>query len=184
MGQLIGISNTIKTSKMVKTTNLLVFAIFQKSWANLLTLTQTLDEIQANSSNQRTFMAIEQMLINDVKRYGCWCYLDGNIISKGKAQPVDPIDESCKILAKGYECIAMDNPGCDGTTTDYRRPNIDFYSQVSAEFIRGRCLEANPSNNCEYSVCTVEQRFLTEYVNNAINGNLWVVHENYKHVGN
>jgi hypothetical protein len=154
----------------------------QNVLASYTSITETLAEVVSNKTTKssRSFMAIEQILISDIKRYGCWCYLsqpelDGTSSTRGKAAPMDEIDENCRVLQKGYECISMDFPGCDGRETNYVRPNIDFYSTISPDFIQERCREANPSNDCEYSVCTVEQRFLTEYVNNAINSNNWAV---------
>ena len=46
----------------------------------------------------------------------CVCLMP---LNRGKSYPMDAIDENCRILAKGYECISMDFPQCDGLTIPY-----------------------------------------------------------------
>lgn len=42
-----------------------------------------------------------------LSEYGCWCNFQREFI-KGKAKPVDKIDEICKVMQNGYECVSID----------------------------------------------------------------------------
>ena len=73
-----------------------------------------------------------------IRNYGCWCYFedednDGKLdIPKGP--PRDYLDEMCKMLHQGYECIQMDlgEESCQPWNTTYNpyphppNPNIHY----------------------------------------------------------
>ena len=49
-------------------------------------------------------------------RYGCWCHFDdagvlkGNLNNRhGLGRPVDELDEYCRILQWGYDCLLMES---------------------------------------------------------------------------
>ena len=47
---------------------------------------------------------------NDASRYekyGCWCFVDDQDVTKGHGHPVDKIDESCRAFSHCYQCTQM-----------------------------------------------------------------------------
>ena len=52
-------------------------------------------------------------LTNLLDKYGCWCYFEGDMIGKGRGNPVDNIDQVCKTLSDGYACAKIDSGEAD-----------------------------------------------------------------------
>merc|ERR1711963_376820 len=72
--------------------------------ASYESMQEILLEIVANKSRAttgtaRAFLGSEQLILRDIKRYGCWCYLslprlDNTPLNRGKSYPMDAIDEN------------------------------------------------------------------------------------------
>ena len=110
--------------------------------------------------------------ISNLNEYGCWCYF-GEAHGRGKAQPVDAIDEMCKILAHGYEC-AMRDAEEEGTTCIPWE--VDYIAAVggmpSGLTIEEECVNVNPpGNNCAVRACTIEGSFVANLLDAFMTGN-------------
>ena len=110
----------------------------------------------------------------DIEDYGCWCYFDG---VKGHGDPVDTVDQHCKQLNLGYECIKMDHPECNVTW-------IEYYSDIM-QVMNGdlkteeMCSEFN-EDQCAIDVCTVEVRFVEHNFVKFLEGTYGLLGENDK----
>lgn len=72
-------SGQLKRTNMSQVMKLSIISAFasQHALASYTSISETLAEVVSNKTTKssRSFMAIEQILISDIKRYGCWCYL-------------------------------------------------------------------------------------------------------------
>merc|ERR1712080_124204 len=118
--------------------------------------------------------SLTQADMGKLSDYGCWCYFEGHH-GKGKGQPVDEIDEFCKTLHDGYECIRMDaeDAGMDCTPWD-----IDYNSAfgggvpggLTIDGIVKECNIQNTEGTCAAMTCKVEGWFVQQYVLYASHG--------------
>lgn len=106
--------------------------------------------------------------IASLDEYGCWCYFDNNH-GRGKAQPVDAVDELCKILHDGYEC-AMRDAEDEGTTCIPWEVQYDAGIGGSPLEMNEQCAEANPGNNCAIRACIIEGTFVANLLDVFVSG--------------
>jgi len=106
----------------------------------------------------------------EIWNYGCWCYFNDNW-GKGKGVPVNEVDNICKVLHDGYECIIHDhkveypNESCDPWT-------VDYVSAVSLgrnlRQLENYCVKYN-QNACAQRTCIIESHFAQSFFKLAIN---------------
>jgi len=106
--------------------------------------------------------------IERLNEYGCWCYFDSEH-GRGKAQPVDALDEICKILHDGYEC-AMRDAEDEGTTCIPWEVDYDAGIGGSDLSMNDQCTEANLGNNCGIRACIVEGSFVANALEIFVTG--------------
>lgn len=125
----------------------------------------------------RAFQGQIATTINQLNEYGCWCYLNDDH-GRGKANPVDAIDEVCKVLHEGYEC-AMRDAEDEGTTCVPWE--VDYSSAVggTGQSISEECSQLNPGSNCAARACTVEGNFVANLLDLFIGG--VSVNDDHKH---
>lgn len=108
--------------------------------------------------------------ITMLENYGCWCYAGENH-GRGKSQPVDEIDEICKTLHNGYECLILDaqaeNVTCDKPwESNYRSANriinVDLVENCN-RFNRNKSM-------CEINTCIIEGHFIRSVLNLMFQG--------------
>ena len=112
--------------------------------------------------------------------YGCWCNLN-SLFRAGHGQPQDDVDENCRKLHLGYDCIKMDATD-DGTTCDTRDDNylvipamnysiIELQCRMISEMLYGPTGENLPQAkiDCAIRLCAVESRFLSWFLIDAMN---------------
>jgi len=118
-----------------------------------------------------------QQTIDQLNEYGCWCYFDEDH-GRGKGNPVDAIDEMCKVLADGYEC-AMRDAEDEGTTCIPWE--VDYTSAVGGTglTIAEECAQSNPDSNCSARACVVEGTFIANLLDAFISGNN--INNDHKH---
>jgi len=107
--------------------------------------------------------------ISKLDEYGCWCYFDDNH-GRGKASPIDVVDEMCKILHDGYEC-AMRDAEDEGTTCIPWEVQYDAALGGNDEddmFVQ--CTAANSGNNCAIRACTIEGTFVANLLDVFVSG--------------
>ena len=122
-----------------------------------------------------------------INQYGCWCYFEQETFL-GKGQPKDKIDQLCKDLHFGYECIMLDSLDEDSEHTHNdpisdqgKAPCIPWKITYNSAFNGGynplglkqenlirECERVNPVDSCQAKVCKVEGWFLNNYVVEAI----------------
>jgi len=115
--------------------------------------------------------------ILSLNEYGCWCYFNDDH-GRGKGQPVDSIDEMCKVLHDGYECAMRDAEAEGATCVPWE---IDYTSAVGGggSTIAEECQVLNAGNNCAIRACTVEGSFVANMIEVFFGGN--AINENNKH---
>ena len=101
--------------------------------------------------------------------YGCWCYF-GDSHGQGKGIPKDTIDENCKVLHDGYECILLDtvNTCVPWEQTYISLSTIELFTlalqDTSVEAVMNDCEVTNAADECAIASCKVEQYFAYDYV--------------------
>lgn len=129
---------------------------------------------QASSSGQqgKSFgSSWAQEIIDSINSYGCWCYFQENH-GLGKGQPVNEVDNQCKILHDGYECIMMDAAADGEECTPW---NVKYNSATGLGLLAGddknndslenalrfKCRRANRKfGDCAARACMVENYFV------------------------
>ena len=117
-----------------------------------------------------------------IRGYGCWCNLN-SFFRAGHGQPQNGMDENCKKLHLGYDCIKMDAAD-EGTTCDTRDDDyvvspalsmsqVEFQCKMFSEILYGPMgLNLSPAKiNCAIRLCSVESRFLAWILTDFMNGN-------------
>ena len=100
--------------------------------------------------------------------YGCWCYFEDSH-GQGKGVPRDQIDENCKILHDGYDCVLLDHQNCVPWDVSYvSLSTIELFTlalqDTSSDAIMNDCEIQNAGNACAIDSCKVEQFFAYDYV--------------------
>lgn len=119
------------------------------------------------------YRAIQQSNMGLVNGYGCWCYFE-NDNYKGKGTPVDAIDQYCKLLHQGYECIIMDFENtpfaCIPWEVDYNSAYAGGYHPLGLQpgHIEDECDRINTVGTCQNAVCRVEGYFMQGFFTEAI----------------
>ena len=111
----------------------------------------------------------------DIEDYGCWCYFDGT--KKGHGEPVDLVDENCKNLNLGYECVKMDNPDCNVTWVEYYS---DIMQVINGEMETYEMCEDFNDDQCAIDVCAVEVRFVEKNIVRFLEGSYKPDPEKYR----
>ena len=107
-----------------------------------------------------------------LNNYGCWCYFEDNH-GKGRGTPSDDIDQMCKVLHEGYECIIQDmleaGTPCVPWEIDYNSSGENTIADL-----RNDCDTQNPgnANACAAATCKVEGWFVAQYVKYMLSGGL------------
>ena len=100
--------------------------------------------------------------IHSLNGYGCWCYFYDRIGS-GAGQPVDEIDEICKVLADGYQCAMIDHENSGGRACIPWE--ISYQSGTGeGEDLWNSCNELN-NDLCQRFSCAVEGQFTESLFN-------------------
>lgn len=98
-----------------------------------------------------------------INPYGCWCNFE-NMPSPFGGQPVNEIDEACRVLQEGYRCIQLDHENtCDSTSAGYEAPPryMGIRDKVTlVNKIHSHCARVNVDDPCNYKLCTVEAYFI------------------------
>ena len=117
-----------------------------------------------SQSSSRSFSRSKRSEIDSVfsaiDGYGCWCYFDDDL-GQAKGEPVDSIDEKCKILRQGYQCATLD--GELNEEDEVCVPwEVDFTPHYGGDLenIYENCEVENPDNPCGARACAVEVNFI------------------------
>jgi len=115
--------------------------------------------------------------MSNIRGYGCWCSMS-TLFRKGHGPVQNRLDENCKKLHLGYDCVKMDakNEGttCDTSEDEYfvmpvfNTASIDFLCQTFTERTYGHL--SQPKLNCAVRLCSVESRFIAEIITDFMNG--------------
>jgi len=107
-------------------------------------------------------------MIDSINGYGCWCYFQEEH-GKGRGQPANEVDESCKWLHDGYTCILLDSEAegdfdCVPWDVAYSGATglgVSAGDSSSLEYaIRRTCNKNNKKNKCGERSCKVESYFV------------------------
>jgi len=106
--------------------------------------------------------------------YGCWCYFGADHLERrAKGPPLDPLDDMCHALSRGYECATIDVDGCVPWEVDYSTANALADIGDTEADIATMCEAENTSKtSCQYMACTIEQWWLKQVAINPAGGNL------------
>jgi len=111
-----------------------------------------------------------QQMLAPINGYGCWCYFQDDH-GKGKGIPANEMDEVCRVLHEGYECIIFDaeqendldcvpwdEPYKSGSGLGLAADDPDNVSSEAA--LRKECFASNKRNKCAARSCAVENYFV------------------------
>jgi len=115
--------------------------------------------------------------MSNIRGYGCWCSMSSHF-KKGQGPVQNGLDENCKKLHLGYDCVKMDardeGTTCDTTEDEYyvipafNVNSIDFLCQALSNSLYGHLSQAKM--NCAVRLCSVESRFMAWIINEFMNG--------------
>lgn len=121
-------------------------------------------------------------MIESINGYGCWCYFQEDH-GKGKGQPANEVDASCKWLHDGYTCILMDSEaeGDDCTPWDVEYSGATGLGVSAANInndsveyaIRKSCNKNNKKSKCGERSCKVESYFVLNLFRHFLAGVLF-----------
>lgn len=89
--------------------------------------------------------------------WGCWCYFDDESY-QGRGNPLNDVDNYCKVLQQGYECFEMDDGNTCMDPWDVNYAYIDLQTVVNEDYASA-CEIENGRNNCARMACIIESRF-------------------------
>lgn len=116
--------------------------------------------------------------------YGCWCYFnnDGSLMGAlnnrhGAGRPVDEMDEYCRQLTWGYDCLLIESdannyvmadaidPANDGNPcvpweVDYLPGNGGGFGQVNALCEALNTIGGATNKECAIATCKIESQFI------------------------
>jgi len=99
------------------------------------------------------------VFLRNLWNYGCWCRFEGQH-GTGTGAPVNDMDEVCKVLHQGYDCMKMDDDQCDPFGQTYRSV---VHTAESMETMVLDCASKNPSGDeCNHRACAIESWFVLE----------------------
>lgn len=110
---------------------------------------QTLPKIRGRST--------VSMLLQDLQKYGCWCYFD-DLHGQGKGTPVDRFDIECSKYHHAITCMKMES--CDLSLGFNALISISSTSPLGFEY---DCVSANGGDACKEALC-----YTTSYVSSNI----------------
>lgn len=143
------------------------------AFGDLRRMEQTLKRIHDTSPNGtlRGLGDWSDSFFDKIDGYGCWCYF-GDDHGKGMGKPLNAVDEMCKILQNGYECVLMDRQAAgDNDCVPWDQPygsgtTFAFLQRDDPKpLIRKMCQRSNrkqPNKECAELSCNVETFFTVE----------------------
>ena len=139
---------------------------------------ELLEEQSQEGLGARAFSGSIGTYINSIHEYGCWCYFYE--YGRGKGEPVDGIDEQCRVLQYGYECAIRDGEDEGSFCTPWE---VAYNSAVGGTgmTILEECTQNNPADTCAIRACTVEGSFIANLLDVFVAGaetDLAYKHEN------
>lgn len=121
----------------------------------------------------RALLAPQMGLVNE---YGCWCYFEDSV-GQGAGEPQDRLDEICKTLHNGYECIIMDHLELNDPCVPWEVPYNSAFGSGTTPFgltlenLKAECELQNPDgSSCAQKTCMVEGWFVLSYFTYSIFG--------------
>jgi len=107
--------------------------------------------------------------LTNIVNYGCWCYFGEDGHGKGRGEPVNKVDQYCKILHDGYQCIMMDSK--QESSNKCVPWEADYTSSPSlVSDLSNLCKQKNAGDNCAIRSCIVENLFITSIFQEFISG--------------
>ena len=105
-----------------------------------------------------------------LSEYGCWCYFE-DMVGRGSGLPVDKVDQMCKDLQHGYECIMMDSVEDGQACIPWDTPYESAFGQgfasklggMSMQSLQEECRINNPPDSCAEWTCMVEGWFVQSW---------------------
>ena len=76
----------------------------QEQFSTYKNATKNATIIDPRTPGLRNLQSQLGLWLSSINGYGCWCYFDGKF-GKGKGEPIDELDQFCKTLQQGYECV-------------------------------------------------------------------------------
>lgn len=105
--------------------------------------------------------------------YGCWCNFDDqfyNMPSKGRGQPLDFWDSSCKMLADGYACMMIDGEADGEPCEEPWNQDYNIVGSGTDPAIITFVCAAITATKCQERACIVESFFVNRVGNTVISG--------------
>ena len=130
-------------------------------------------EVPGGHEAARALLKNQMGLIN---QYGCWCYFEDEV-GGGVGATQDQLDEICKTLHQGYECIIMDHDDLGDPCIPWEEEYNSAFSSGLAPFgltmanLISECENQNSGvDSCARKVCKVEGWFVLSYFTYSVFG--------------
>lgn len=133
--------------------------VFKKS---LDLLCKRQDLITARGSHKISQHSLLESTISSISQYGCWCNFENGMIN-GAGKSVNAVDEACRELQLGYQCVRIDSKNGDSCDTEMTEYNLTF--GVDAEFLDFMCNMLNGGDPCAARLCALESYFIGTLMN-------------------
>lgn len=149
----------------------LIALLITPAFSTLETMLENYSSLQ-NSTGRPFNRLLTDMMgssLENIVNYGCWCYFGTDGHGKGRGEPVNRVDEFCKNLHDGYQCIKLDansenQKNCVPWEVDYTT------SPSMVADLSELCARKNAGNNCAIRSCIVENLFITSIFQAFISG--------------
>lgn len=123
------------------------------------------DNTEANEA-EGALVSNEPSTFAAITDYGCWCYF-GDDGGMARGEPVDSIDEQCRVLRRSYECAIMDaeangEPECVPWNVQYVQWENNVLEAYN-ETLYADCQTLN-DDPCAARACAIESYFMQEVI--------------------
>lgn len=115
------------------------------------------DLITARGSHKISRHSLLESTISTISQYGCWCNFE-NGMTNGAGRSVNAVDEACKQLQLGYQCVRIDSKNGESCDTEMTEYNLTF--GVDTEFLDFMCNMLNGGDPCASRLCALESYFI------------------------
>ena len=119
--------------------------------------------------------------LQQINKYGCWCYFDPSDFNMGRGDPINGVDRLCRILHEGYKCAILDGKDEGEKCVPYEVQYLDGSNRGLGK-LHEKCAERNPDNACAERACIIEGHFVLSifmaFFNPAEKHSLQFLHEN------
>ena len=108
----------------------------------------------------------QMLVLSAADKYGCWCDIGNQLKRSSNGDPVNALDSACRDLHHNYNCITIEDAGCNPRTLDASAGeyNLPISALSPLLTVEAACESGNVVDSCAYNTCVAEAYFLRQTV--------------------